>query len=260
MSATTTPTAAPTRRPSPTATLFRTEARLFGRELGALFWILLFPSILLLVLGFIPDFRTPEEDLGGQRVVDLYAAVCVILAMLMAAVMSMPTVITGYRESGILRRLRTTPMHPASLLLAQVGLHAAAVLGAIVLALGVARLVHDVPLPGSVTWYAVCIVLATLSAFSIGAVITAVSSSTRVAQTVGTVALFPMMFTAGVWLPVQGMTGWLHDVVVLTPLGAAAEALNDALQGFRPDLADLAVTGAWTLVLSLVAVRTFRWE
>jgi ABC-2 type transport system permease protein len=259
MSTTTTTETLP-RTSSATSAVVRTEARLFGRELGALFWILLFPSILLLILGFIPDFRTPEEDLGGQRVVDLYAAVCVILAMLMAAVMSMPTVIAGYRESGILRRMRTTPMHPASLLLAQVGLHAAAVLGAIVLALGVARFVHDVPLPGDVAWYAVCIVLATLAAFSIGAVITAVSPSTRIVQTVGTVALFPMMFTAGVWLPVQGMTGWLHAVVVATPLGAAAEALNDSLVGHTPDLVDLAVMVGWTVVLSLVAVRSFRWE
>ena len=245
---------------SPTVAVVRTEARLFGRELGALFWILLFPSILLLIIGFVPDFRTPEDDLGGQRVVDLYAAVCVILALIMAAIMAMPPVIAGYRESGILRRMRTTPVHPASLLGAQVGLHAAAVLASIVLALGAARLVHDVPLPGNVGWYAVCVVLATAAAFSIGAVVTAVSSNVRVVQTVGTIVFFPMMFTSGVWVPVQGMTGWLHDVVVATPLGAAAEALNDTLVGRTPDLVDLAVMLGWTLVLSLVAVRSFRWE
>ena len=156
--------------------------------------------------------------------------------------------------------MRTTPVHPASLLGAQVGLHAAAVLASIVLALGVARLVHDVPLPGNVGWYAVCVVLATAAAFSIGAVVTAVSSNVRVVQTVGTIVFFPMMFTSGVWVPVQGMTGWLHDVVVATPLGAAAEALNDTLVGRTPDLVDLAVMLGWTLVLSLVAVRSFRWE
>jgi ABC-2 type transport system permease protein len=56
------------------------------------------------------------------------------------------------------------------------------------------------------------------------------------------------------------MTGWLHAVVVATPLGAAAEALNDSLAGRTPDLVDLAVMVGWTLVLSLVAVRSFRWE
>ena len=90
--------------------------------------------------------------------------------------------------------------------------------------------------------------------------ITSVSSSSRVVQTVGTIVFFPMMFTSGVWVPVQTMPGWLHTVVVSTPLGAAAEALNDALHGTTPDLADLAVMGGWAAVLSLVAVRLFRWE
>jgi len=249
-----------TPRTSPTAAVVRTEARLFGRELGSLFWILLFPTILLLIIGLVPGYRTPEDDLGGQRVIDLYASVCAILAMIMAAIMAMPPVIAGYRESGVLRRLRTTPMHPASLLGAQVGLHGAAVLAAIVLALTTARLVYDVPLPGSLGWYALSMVLATAAAFSIGAIVTAVSANTRVVQTVGTIVFFPMMFTSGVWLPVQGMGGWLHDVVTATPLGAAAEALNDSLVGRTPDLADLAVMLAWTAVLSLVAVRRFRWE
>ena len=102
--------------------------------------------------------------------------------------------------------------------------------------------------------------LATAAAFSIGAAVTAVSSNTRVVQTVGTIVFFPLMFSSGLWFPVQSMGGWLRDVVVLTPLGAGAEALNDALQGLRPDLLDLAVMGGWTVVLSLVAVRLFRWE
>lgn len=240
--------------------VLRTEARLFGRELGSLFWILLFPTILLVILGLIPGFRDADPDLGGQRVIDLYASIVVLLAMIMAAIMAMPAVIASYRERGVLRRLRTTPVHPGVLLFAQVFLHAAAVLVSVVLALGVARLVFDVPLPGSLAWYAACVVLATAATFSVGAVITSVARTARVVQTVGTVVFFPMMFTAGVWLPVQAMGGWLHDVVVATPLGAAAEALNDALVGRTPDVADLAVMAGWTVVLALVSVRAFRWE
>ncbi|MBC2933139.1 ABC transporter permease [Nocardioides sp. zg-1228] len=267
MSTSTTPdTTTGTTRPartsatSATAAVVRTEAVLFGRELGSLFWILLFPTILLVIIGLVPDYGEPDPALGGQRVIDLYASVCVVLAMIMAAIMAMPSVITAYREGGVLRRLRTTPVHPGALLGAQIGLHAGAVLVAVVLALGAARVVHDVPLPQAPGWYVVALLLAIAASFSIGAVVTAVSRSTRVAQTLGTVVLFPMMFTAGVWLPVQSMGGWLRDLVVATPLGAASEVLNDALQGLAPDVADLAVVGGWTVVLSLVAVRLFRWE
>ena len=257
MSTIETPT--PTSNRNPTVAVLRTEARLFSRELGSLFWIVLFPTALLSILGAIPSFREPDA-VGSQRVVDLYVPVSVLLSMIMAAVMAMPPVLNGYRERGILRRLRTTPMHPGSLLLAQVALHAAAVVASAVLVIAVGRLVFDVPLPASIVGYAVAFVLALAAAFGIGAVVTAVSPNTRVGQTIGTIVFFPSMFTAGVWVPVQSLTGTLHDVVVLTPLGAASEALNDSLLGHFPDLIDLGVVAVWTALLGVLAVRLFRWE
>ena len=71
---------------------------------------------------------------------------------------------------------------------------------------------------------------------------------------------FPMMFTAGLWLPVQAMSDWLQDIVTATPLGAAAEVLDAAHAGQSPELVDIAVMLGWTGVLALVAVRLFRWE
>ena len=245
--------------PTPTVAVLRTEGRLFTRELGSLFWIVLFPTALLSLLGAIPSFREPDA-VGNQRVVDLYVPVSVLLSMIMASIMAMPPVLNGYRERGILRRLRTTPMHPASILLAQVALHAAAVVASAVLVIAVGRVVFDVPLPASILGYAVAFVLALAAVFSIGALITAVSPNPRVGQTIGTIAFFPSMFTAGVYIPVQSLTGALRDVVVLTPLGAAAEALNDSLLGHFPDLLDLGVVAGWTAVLALLAVRFFRWE
>jgi len=245
---------------SPTAAVVRTESRLFSRELGSLFWIVLFPTLLLVILGAVPSMNEADPDLGGQRLVDVYSSVAVLLSMIMASLMAMPAVIAGYREAGILRRLRTTPVHPGSLLLAQAGLHALAVLASLVLVLAIGRVAYDVPLPQAIGWYALVVVLATAAAFSMGAVITAVAPSTRLVQTVGTIVFFPSMFTAGVYFPVQAMQGWLHTVVVSTPMGAATEALNDTLVGRTPDVAALAVMAGWTVVLSLVAVRTFRWE
>lgn len=52
--------------------VLRTEIRLFGREPGAIFWILLFPTLLLVILGSIPSFRQPDDSLGGLRLVDTY--------------------------------------------------------------------------------------------------------------------------------------------------------------------------------------------
>jgi ABC-2 type transport system permease protein len=245
---------------TPTTAVLRTEARLFGRELGSLFWILLFPVALLCILGAVPTFREPTPDLDGLRVIDLYVPTMILMSMIMAAIMSMPALVWAYREAGVLRRLRTTPVRPASLLGAQVVLHAGAVAVSSVLVLLVGRVVLGVRLPEAIGAYALAYVLALLASFSLGAVATAVAPNARAGTVLASILFFASMFTAGVWFPVQGMAGWLRQAVDLTPLGASAQAMTQAMVGDLPDLRHLAVVLAWAAVASVVSVRMFRWE
>lgn len=245
---------------SPTAAVIRTETILFARERLALFWIVLFPSLLLVALGLVPSFREHNPDFGGRRLIDLYVPVTVLLSMIMAAIMTMPATLTSYRESGVLRRLGTTPARPASILLGQVLVHAAAVAASSVIVIVIGWVLFDTPLPGSLLGYAVAYVLALAVSLGIGTAITAVSPNAKAGQVVGMVVFFPSMFTAGVYFPVEVFGGTVRDIISFTPYGAASNALNDATSGTFPQLMDLAVMGGWAVVLYLIAVRTFRWE
>jgi ABC-2 type transport system permease protein len=240
--------------------VLRSETRLFLREPAALFWILAFPTALLCVLGSIPAFREPSADLNGLRVVDLYVPVAVLLAMIMAGVQSMPPVLTGYRERGILRRMSATPLRPGSLIGAQLALHGAAVMVSAALALATGRIVFHVALPRQLPGYLVALSLAALATLALGATVSAVSRTTKITQAVGTVVFFPAMFTAGVWLPVSSMPGTLQRIVHLTPLGAAARALDEAAAGSWPGWTHLGVTALWAVLLIAAARRWFRWE
>ncbi|MEV7871618.1 ABC transporter permease [Streptomyces sp. NPDC088124] len=252
-------TAAP-RSSYATALVVRTEARLFLREPGSLFWVVLFPTLLTVILGLIPSFRESSDSLGGRRVIDLYVPVGVLLAMIMAGLQAMPPVLTGYRERGILRRMSTTPVRPASLLGAQILLHGVAALCAAALVILVGRIAFGVELPGQLAGYAVALVLATVSALALGAVVTAVSRTQKIAGAVGSAAFFPSMFAAGVYLPVQTMPGTLRHIVEFTPFGAASQALDQATRGDWPSWSHLGVTALWAVVLTAVAARRFRWE
>lgn len=99
--------------------VLRTELRLFRREPGALFWMLVFPTLLLAILGSIPSFREADPSFGGLRPVDAYVPVAVLLGLTVGGLQGMPQVLTGYRERGILRRMSATPVRPAALLSAQ---------------------------------------------------------------------------------------------------------------------------------------------
>ncbi|GGQ10901.1 ABC transporter permease [Streptomyces roseolilacinus] len=250
---------APAVRGSATAVL-KAEARLFLREPAALFWILVFPTALLCVLGAIPSFREPSPDLGGLRVVDLYVPIALLLSLITAGVQSMPPVLTGYRERGILRRMSTTPLRPAALVGAQVALHGAAVLVSALLALAVGRIVFGVALPGHVPGYLTAFVLAALATLALGGTVSAVSRTTKITQAVGSAVFFPAMFTSGVWLPVSAMPEALQRIVHLTPLGAASRALDQAAAGGWPDLTLLGIMALWAVLLTAAARRWFTWE
>ncbi|MEV0322404.1 ABC transporter permease [Streptomyces sp. NPDC050658] len=240
--------------------VLRAEFRLFTREPGAIFWILAFPTVLLVILGSIPSFREADDSLGGLRLVDAYVPVTVLLAMIMAGGQSMPPVITGYRERGILRRMSTTPVRPAAVLGAQMGLHGAAALLSALLSLAVGRIAFDVPLPRMPFGYVVALALAICAALALGALVSALSRTSKIATAVGSMVFFPSMFCAGVWLPVQSMPDTLTRIVEITPFGAASQALYEAAAGDWPGWVHLGVLALWTVALTAGAARWFRWE
>jgi len=240
--------------------VLRAELRLFRREPGALFWILAFPTLLLVILGSIPGFRHHEADLGGLRTIDVYVPVAVLLGMIVGALQSMPQNLTGYRERGILRRMSATPVRPTALLSAQMVVYGAAALASALCALIVGRLAFDVRLPEQAFGYLLALLLAILAALALGAVVSALSRTTKIAGAVGSAVFFPMMFCAGVWIPVNSMPDVMARIVGYTPFGAAAEALNRAAAGHWPGWTHLGVLVAWTVLLTVGASRWFRWE
>ncbi|MFJ2105798.1 ABC transporter permease [Streptomyces microflavus] len=255
----TTPGPRAARRRGPAAVLIA-ETRLFLREPGSLFWVFAFPSVLLVILGFVPAFKEAQDDLGGRRVIDLYVPISILLAMITAGVQAMPPVLTAYRERGILRRMSATPVRPSALLAAQILLHGAACLGSALLVTVVGRTAYGVPLPGQPAGYLLALLLSAAAALCLGATICALSRTAKAATAVGSVAYLVMMFTAGVWLPVQAMPDILRRVVEITPFGAASQALEQAASGSWPGWIHLGVLALWTAVTGVAASRMFRWQ
>ena len=248
-----------TTRSASTAILI-TEARLTLREPGTIFWVIAFPTTLLVILGLVPSFREANGDLNGQRVIDLYVPVAILLGMIMASLQVMPHVLSNYRERGILRRLRVTPVRPGNLLTAQIVVYAAASTISAVLVLAVGNLGYSVQLPDHLIGYAIAFVLALASTLALGATLAAIAPTSKATTAIATCVTFPTMFTAGLWVPVQAMPDLLRRIVESTPMGAGAEALNTAALGDMPEIVDLAVVAGWSIVFVTLAVRYFRWE
>ena len=123
--------------------LTRSEFRLLLREPMQLFWIFVFPSLLVVILGCVPPFREPSADLGGLRVIDLYVTIAIILTLASLALQVAPMALATYRERGILRRLATTPARPVALLGAQLVMSLLTAIGAVVLLLLVTHFMEE---------------------------------------------------------------------------------------------------------------------
>lgn len=138
--------------------LTATETKLFFREPMVVFFTLGFPPILLVILGAIPAFRRPDETLGGLRVIDLYAPIIVAMGVAMFALNSLSQLFASYREKGVLRRMRTTPVKPEVMLGAQLLMSTILSVLTMLVVLAIGRLAFDVPLPGDCrpTWRATC--------------------------------------------------------------------------------------------------------
>jgi ABC-2 type transport system permease protein len=241
-------------------TLLRTEGKMFLREPGAVFWGLVFPLVLTIVFGIATKNNHPDAKLGGLRVVDVYVPVMMSFVLTILAVNALPAALASYREKGVLRRMSTTPMAASRLLAADVLIEAGVAVFAMVLIAVVSKLAFSVNLPTEFGGFLVAMLLGGVAMLSLGALIGAVAASTRVAQALGTLLFFPMMFFAGLWVPRAQMGHTLRTVSDYTPLGALVGAVQDTMAGNFPHTMHLVVLAGYAVVLSVTAARLFRWE
>lgn len=243
------------------STLYRmtvTEAKLFLREPMAMVFGLLFPTALLLGLGAIPVLREPSPEFDGQRFVEVFAPSALVLGIGVVALQHVPSVMANYRERGVLRRLSTTPVHPATLLVAQLVVALAAVVVAAALLVGSAYLVLDVPLPRHPLGFAAALLVGFGAALALGTLVAAVAPSQRAANGLATLVYMVAMFAGGVFLPRFLMPEGLARIGDVVPPGV--QGLLDGWRGAAPDPLDLGIMAVIAVAAAAAAAKVFRWE
>jgi ABC-2 type transport system permease protein len=247
-------------RGSATWRLIKAESTLCVRDKVGPLWGIGFPLLLLIILGSVPDLREPVEAGGSLTYFDLYVPVLILFNLAILATTSLPTTLAGYRENGVLRRMRTTPVGPARVLTAQLVANFAIAVVAMVLFLAVAGFGFGVDLPEHLLGFALAWLLATAALLALGLLVTALAPGRAAATAIGTVLFFPLMFFAGLWVPISQMPPLLRNIAHYTPLGAGMGAFQDAYLGHFPSAVPLLTLAAYAVVCTFVAVRWFRWE
>jgi len=239
--------------------LVKVEGKRARRAPVGLLLGVLVPVILLVIFSAIPGLKqlAPGSTL---TMFTQYVPVLIAMSVCLIALVSLPIPVVSDRQAGVLRRFATTPAPPAWVLAAQVIVNLALALAAIVILVAGSVLFFGVRMPAQWGGFALSALLCIAAMFGIGLLITSLARSPQVAGAVGTVLLYPLLFFAGMWTPRQNLSPTLQHIGNYTPLAAAVQAMDAAMQGHFPPARPLLVMTAYAVVFGIVAIRMFRWE
>lgn len=239
------------------------QFKLYLREPVAFFFTLAYPTMLLLLFGFIYG-NQPDIEFWGREFGTVDASVPAYAGIIIGtvALMGIPIDTATSRETGILRRYRATPLHPAVYLVASVAVYLAiALLGMAILVI-VGKLVFGLRMAGSWPSILAAFLLSAGAFYSLGYLVAGVVPTARVAQAVGMVIFFPMMFLSGAGMPLQLLPEVLQKVSDFLPLTYVVRLIQGLWFGeaWRTLWLPSLVLSVILLLGTLLATRFFRWE
>ena len=235
--------------------------RLYVREPIGAFFTLAFPVMLVLIFGAIFG-NQPEDMFGGRGSMDISMPAYTALILGSVGFLGVAINTSSYREAGILRRFRMTPLRPlvyiaadviANLIMTLVGMAGVVVAG---------WLLYRVQFEGRAVSVFLAIVLSGISMFSVGYLIAGLAPNARAAQVIGMVVLYPMLFLSGAGMPIEVMPDSVQTISNYLPLTYVVRLLRGLWFGeaWGSLLLETGVLVGVLVICTAIAVRLFRWE
>jgi ABC-2 type transport system permease protein len=239
----------------------RMEAKLFLREPASAFFTLVFPLIYLFMYGLISG-NEPTPMYGGQRTIEVAIPSLTAVIIAMAGLMSNTMTMATYREKGILRRLRTTPVSPLIVLGAQVVVIFTMTFLGMLLLIAAGKLVYHVNFEGNALSILGGFVLSSLSFFGIGFILAGTMPTVRTAWVVSMVLVYPMLLLSGAFFSIEIMPAAIQKISAFIPLTYVVNLLRGLWHGepWGNYLLEAGVLVGMLVLGVIVSAKTFRWE
>jgi ABC-type multidrug transport system permease subunit len=221
------------------------------------------PLVWLVLVGILAGNDAVGDD--GVRIMQFAAPTAIAMGTFFATMPPVAISVAQARESGVLKRIRGTPLPAWAFLFGQIGAAIVFALAALVVTLAISVVVYQVRLrPETLLASAVTLLLGMVTFSAIGLAIGSVSRTVAMAEAAAIGAAVALSFISGLFLVGATLPSWLDTLADYLPLKPYANSLQDQfnpfLEGSGWDLAHLAVLAAWCLAGVLVSLRAFRWE
>jgi ABC-2 type transport system permease protein len=238
------------------------ETKIFVREPMGVIGTIGIPVAVFLIASRIAGPRVARAALEPGGVVSAFMPVLASVLMALSAISSLVTIVSIYREGGILKRLRATPLSPTVILSAHVMVKLLFTALTLVLMILAGRRYFPPGVPVPLLSYAVALTFTTGAILSVGFLIASVVPTARFAQPIAAVILYPMVALSGLFFPIESLPDWLRVVARLLPLGYAVSLLDGIWRGepWSSHLGDAAALAIFFVIVTAIASRVFRWE
>ena len=233
------------------------EQRVFWRSREAAIFIFVFPLLLYALLASVYS-----DDIDGVPSADVLIAGLFGYGAANTAFAGLAIILVGRREAGVLKRLRSTPLPPATyiaaVLLSTLVVFALQAVALVVLG----TFAFDASLPANWLGFAGAIVLGVACFAGLGVGAASLIRSAEGVSAVVNVIVLPMAFLSGSFGPTQNLPGFLEVVADVLPLTYFLDIVNGVYLDGDSLFADptaLAVVAAWGVVGLAIAWRRFGW-
>jgi ABC-2 type transport system permease protein len=233
------------------------EQRIFWRSREAAVFIFIFPLLLYALLASVYS-----DDIDGVPSVDVLLAGLFGYGAATTAFGGLAIILVVRRESGLLKRLRSTPLPPATYLAAVlVSTLVTFALEAIALVL-LGVLAFGASLPANRLGFAGTIVVGVACFAGMGLGAAALIRSAEGVSAVVNVIVLPMAFLSGSFGPTENLPAVLEVVANVLPLTYFLDIVNGVYldgESLFADPAALGVLAAWGIAGVSIALRGFGW-
>lgn len=254
--------------------LLYAELLLTAREPAAVFMSLILPLAVFLALGFSVgnieiEVAGDSGNVGLFHVRDVLLAGNVSWVIAVFGIIGLPQTLVEFRQHGVFRRYRVTPMPSYALIAAPMAVGAVVIAASLALMLVVGWAAFGIRFAGSVAMVTLAISVSYMAFAALGIAVTARVRSVRTALGLGLVLFAPMVVLSGAFGPredfpaaLQVAGDWLpltHSYDLLTYLWLGATWNVETTTGV-PVWVSFAYLGGIAAVSVAASVRLFRWD
>jgi ABC-2 type transport system permease protein len=237
----------------------RAQQLLFWRNRESAFFSFLFPIILLVLLGSVYG----DNEIEGVRGSTYLLAGLIGYGVAATAFASLAITLVVRREAGLLKRVRGTPLSPATYLTAVIASMVIVIAAQAAAQVLIGRFVLDAAWPASPVSFVVALAMGAAAFAALGLAITTVVRTAEGSSAVVNAVYLPMAFISGSFFSPRDMPRFLEVVSEALPLTYLLRLIRSTfIEGklLTSSPGAIAAVLVWGLFGLAVAMRMFRWE